>query len=140
MDKLKHPEYRAHLERITFVENMYFGDVVKKYDSPTTYFYMDPPYWKTENYYSNHDFDRDDHERLANILKGVKGKFALSYYEFKQLREWFPEEEFGVDKNGQMMMFQPTKYKWARETFKKAAAAKKDGTQNEGIELLIMNY
>ena len=47
---------------------------------------------------------------------------------------------FGVDKKGQMFMFQPTIYKWARQTFKKAAAAKKDGTQNEGIELLIMNY
>jgi site-specific DNA-adenine methylase len=140
MDKLKHPEYRAHLERITFVENMDFQKVVEKYDSPTTYFYMDPPYWKTENYYSNHDFDRNDHERLANTLKGIKGKFSLSYYEFKQLHDWFPEEGFGVDKKGQMFMFQPTIYKWARQTFKKAAAAKKDGTQNEGIELLIMNY
>jgi len=37
-------------------------------------------------------------------------------------------------------MFEPTGFKWAKETFKKAAAAKKDGTQNEGIELLIMNY
>ena len=34
-----------------------------------TYYYVDPPYWKTENYYSNHDFDRADHERLAECLK-----------------------------------------------------------------------
>ena len=37
-------------------------------------------------------------------------------------------------------MFHTSEYKWERQTFKKAAAAKKDGTQNEGIELLIMNY
>jgi len=140
MDKLKHPEYRAHLDRITFVENMDFQKVVEKYDSPKTYFYMDPPYWKTENYYSNHDFDSNDHERLANTLKGIQGKFSLSYYEFKQLHEWFPENGVGVGKNGQLLMFEPTGFKWAKETFKKAAAAKKDGTQNEGIELLIMNY
>lgn len=124
MDKLKHPKYREHFDKITFVENMDFKEVVKKYDSPKTYFYMDPPYWKTENYYSNHDFDREDHERLADTLQQIKGKFSLSYYHFSLLEKWFPSD----------------KYKWEQKDFKKAAAAKKDGTQNIGTELLIMNY
>jgi hypothetical protein len=71
-------------------------------------------------------------------LRNIKGRFSLSYYEFKQLHEWFPEEGVSVDENGQYMLFQPSGYKWERKAFKKAAAAKKDGTQNEGIELLIM--
>lgn len=124
MDKLKNPKYREHFDKIKFVENLDFEDVVKKYDSPTTYFYMDPPYWKTENYYSNHDFDVSDHERLANTLKSIQGKFSLSYYDFPTLSKWFPKDEF----------------KWEQKNFKKAASAKKDGTQNEGTELLIMNY
>ena len=124
MDKLKNPKYREHLNRITFVENMDFQDVVEKYDSPTTYFYMDPPYYKTEDYYSNHIFTIQTHERLATCLKNVKGKFGLSYYDFEKLSEWFPKND----------------YRWEQKTFKKAAAAKKDGTQNEGTELLIMNY
>ena len=124
MDKLKNPKYREHIDRITFVENMDFQEVVEKYDSPTTYFYMDPPYFKTENYYSNHIFNIDTHARLATCLQNVKGKFGLSYYEFPQLLEWFPKLQ----------------YKWEEKSYKKAAAAKKDGTQNEGIELLIMNY
>lgn len=124
MDKLKNPKYREHFDKITFVENMDFKDVVEKYDSEKTYFYMDPPYWKTENYYSNHDFDANDHERLATCILNIKGKFGLSYYEFPKLSEWFPKET----------------YKWEQKNFKKAAAAKKDGTQNEGTELLIMNY
>ena len=37
-------------------------------------------------------------------------------------------------------MFNQKFFHWERQTFKKAAAAKKDGTQNEGIEVLIMNY
>ena len=124
MDKLKHPEYRLHLDRITFVENMDFCDVIKKYDSPTTYFYLDPPYWKTENYYSNHEFNREDHKRLEECLNYVKGRFSLSYYDFPELQNMYPKDL----------------YIWEQKNFKKAAAAKKDGTQNEGTELLIMNY
>ena len=124
MDKLKHPEYRKHFDKITFVENLDFENVVEKYDSPTTYFYMDPPYYSTENYYSNHIFTKHTHIRLANVLLNVKGKFGLSYYEFPELNEWFPKDKF----------------RWESKNFKKAAAAKKDGTQNEGTELLIMNY
>lgn len=124
MDKLKHPKYREHLDKITFVENMDFQEVVEKYDSPTTYFYMDPPYYKTENYYSNHIFTIETHQRLATCLQNMQGRFGLSYYDFPQLSEWFPKET----------------YVWKEKAYKKAAAAKKDGTQNEGIELLIMNY
>ena len=139
MDKLKHPEYRKHFDRITFVESMDFQDVVEKYDSPTTYFYMDPPYYLTENYYSNHIFTRETHERLAVTLKNIKGRFGLSYYEFPQLKEWFPEDGIALGEDRQYTMFN-SNYKWIRKSFKKAAAAKKDGTQNEGIELLITNY
>jgi DNA adenine methylase len=123
-DKLMKPDWVEHFLKITHVENMDFADVIKKYDSPNTYFYVDPPYWKTENYYSNHDFDREDHERLANVLKSMEGKFSLSYYDFEILHEWFPENN----------------YTWAKKEFAKAAAAKKGTKQNMGEELLIMNY
>jgi DNA adenine methylase len=113
-----------HFIKITDVENMDFAEVITKYDGPNTYFYTDPPYWKTENYYSNHDFDSADHERLANCLKNIEGEFGLSYYTFDKLVEWFPKDKF----------------RWESKNFKKAASAKKDGTQNEGTELLIMNY
>jgi DNA adenine methylase len=125
-NKLKKPEWQKMFERIDFVENTDFEEVIKKYDSPKTYFYTDPPYYIVGEgtYYSNHDFDRQDHERLANTLKEVKGKFSLSYYDFELLREWFPEEQ----------------YTWVKKEFAKAAAAKKGTKQNMGEELLIMNY
>ena len=123
-NKLMKPDWIEHFLKITEVENMDFADVIEKYDSPTTYIYLDPPYWKTENYYSNHDFDRGDHERLANVLNNVQGKFSLSYYDFDLLHEWFPEDQ----------------YTWVRKEFAKAAAAKKGTKQNMGEELLIMNY
>jgi DNA adenine methylase len=123
-DKLSKPDWVEHFLAITHVENLDFADVITKYDSPTTYFYVDPPYFKTENYYSNHDFDREDHERLANSLKSMEGKFSLSYYDFPLLSEWFPKDQ----------------YVWEMKEFAKAAAAKKGKTQNMGEELLIMNY
>ena len=123
-DKLSKPDWVEHFLRITHVENLDFQEVIQKYDSPSTYIYLDPPYWKTENYYNNHDFDREDHERLANVLNNVEGKFSLSYYDFELLHTWYPENMF----------------RWERKEFANAAAAKKGVKQNMGEELLILNY
>jgi DNA adenine methylase len=124
-NKLKNPKWQRMFESITNVENMDFQQVIEKYDSPKTYFYTDPPYFIVGegSYYSNHEFGRNDHERLANTLKNIEGKFSLSYYEFDLLNEWFPK----------------TDYRWESKDFVKAAAAKKGKTQNVGTELLIMN-
>jgi DNA adenine methylase len=125
-NKLKKPEWQKMFERINFVENADFQQVIEKYDNPTTYFYVDPPYYIVGegSYYSNHDFGRDDHERLANVLQQIQGKFSLSYYYFDKLEEWFPKD----------------KYRWESKEFAKAAGAKKGGKQSIGEELLIMNY
>ena len=122
--RLKNPAVIEKLNKITNVENMDCEEVIKKYDSPKTYFYVDPPYWKTENYYSLHDFDTDDHKRLADVLKNIAGRFSLSYYDFEQLHDWFPEDE----------------YEWELKDFVKPASAQKGKSQNKGTELLIMNY
>ena len=118
----RYAEFQKKLKRINFVKNMDYSEVIKKYDSPTTYFYVDPPYWKTENYYSKHDFDRDDHEKLCTQLKTIKGKFGLSYYDFDKLNEWLPEDE----------------YTWNKREFTKQAGTKKDGSRDKGEELLII--
>jgi len=123
-DKLSKPDWVEHFNKISHFRLGDFENVINEFDSPTTYFYVDPPYWKTENYYSNHDFDRDDHERLAKVLTSIKGKFSLSYYDFELLSLWYPKET----------------YTWEMKEFAKAAAAKKGVLQNMGQELLIMNY
>ena len=123
-DKLTNPKWQAYFDKITMTENLDFQKVIEKYDSPTTYFYCDPPYYKTEDYYANHQFGIETHERLASTLKSIKGKFSLSYYDFTQLSEWFPKDE----------------YRWEMKEFAKAAMAKPGQAQTKGQELLIMNY
>ena len=124
VNKLKNPKWQKYFDKITICENLDFEDVIKKYDSEKTYFYCDPPYYKTEKYYANHEFGLETHERLADSLKSITGKFSLSYYYFDQLDEWFLREE----------------YRWQSKEFTKAAMAKAGKSQTVGVELLIMNY
>jgi DNA adenine methylase len=122
--KLVDKKWQKHFDKITFCESSDFEEVIKKYDSPKTYFYCDPPYFKTENYYANHEFGINTHQRLAETLKSIQGKFSLSYYHFENLDEWFPKDE----------------YIWESKEFSKAAMAKSGKSQTKGVELLIMNY
>lgn len=125
-NKLKHSNWQKMFESITHFENLDFEEVIKKYDSDKTYIYADPPYWIVGegNYYSNHQFSREDHKRLTNTLKSIKGRFSLSYYYFDLLEEWLPKSD----------------YKWEEKEFNKSAMAKSGESQKKGTELLIMNY
>ena len=56
-----------------------FETIFQRYDSPNTHFYLDPPYFFTEDYYPGNIFLRKDHARLAAILLGAQGLWLLSY-------------------------------------------------------------
>jgi DNA adenine methylase len=65
------------------IENSPAIDVIQRYDSEETLFYCDPPYphgSRTDiNAYANEMTD-DQHRELAEVLRKVKGKVALSSY------------------------------------------------------------
>lgn len=124
MDKLNNPKWIKYIDKITNIENLDFEECTKKYDGTKTYNYNDPPYYNTEKYYSKHDFGKSDHERLADTLKSMEGKFSLSYYDFPDLSVWFPKD----------------KYNWQSKDFAKASMASAGKKQTTGTELLIMNY
>lgn len=123
-NKLNNPKFFNHFDKITHVCHGDFQDVVEEFDSPTTYFYLDPPYWKTEDYYSNQDFDREDHERLAEVLSNIEGKYSLSYYHFDLLEEMYDRDT----------------HRWVNKEYAKSAGAVAGKKQSKGNELLIMNY
>lgn len=78
------------------IENKDFEELIKLYDRKDTFFYLDPPYYGTEAYYDWEDlplFTPEDHIRLNDILKNVKGKFLLSYNDSDFIRELYKDFE-----------------------------------------------
>ncbi|MBC5743528.1 DNA adenine methylase [Lachnospiraceae bacterium MD308] len=70
------------------IENLDFQKLIKNYDKTDAMFYLDPPYYKTEKYYPDR-FMPEDHERLKEVLEGLKGKFILSYNDCTYIRNLY---------------------------------------------------
>lgn len=70
------------------VENQDFETLIKHYDRPDTFFYLDPPYFSTEDMYEV-GFGWEDHVRLRDTLKSIKGKFLLSYNDCEEIRKLY---------------------------------------------------
>ena len=126
--KLTNKKILTSLKSIYAVENKDCVEVIKKYDAPDAFFYIDPPYFKKEFYYTS-DFSRGKHAELAALLSDIKGRFALSYYDFPELK----------------MLYPPEKFRWHRRNVYKSSATRsgKDADYkniSSATEILIMNY
>lgn len=76
------------------IENRDALDVVRDFDSPTTTFYLDPPYpgdkrpWSLNAY--RHEIDDDHHEKMVDVVRQVDGAVVLSGYDtdlYRPLRD-----------------------------------------------------
>jgi DNA adenine methylase len=116
------------LQKVEAFECLDFEDHINKYDSKETLFYLDPPYFSTEfQYYRGAEhFGREGHQRLADVLKNIEGKFILSYYDFE-----------GLD-----VMYPKNKFRWEEKSFTRASTTISNQTleEKQGHEILIMNY
>ena len=110
-------KYNERLKH-TIILNKDCLQVVKKYDSPNTFFYLDPPYENSNNLYK-HDFV--DLNELFNLLNNIKGLFLLSYNNSDQAKILFKNYNIKVIK---------TKYSKSNE----------GGQHHVKKELLISNY
>jgi Site-specific DNA methylase len=85
-----------------------FEEVIRRYDSEDTFFYLDPPYYGAELYYDA-NFTEEDHKRLLSLLKQVRGKWLLSGYsnelyenelkEFNRLEFQAVKHSYGLTQN-----------------------------------------
>lgn len=64
------------------IENLDFREIIKGYDRPETFFYLDPPYVlstrKGKAY--RHEMTDEDHRDLVELILTIKGKALLSGY------------------------------------------------------------
>jgi len=76
-------------ERLKHVqlECLPYERILKKYDRPTTFFYLDPPYFNRPHYKFN--FKEKDYVEMAERLKNLEGKFLLSLNDTPETRRIF---------------------------------------------------
>ena len=80
-------ELHERLAAVT-IESLDWADFLPRYDRPGTLFYLDPPYWGCEKEYGE-GFQRADFEQLAEVLKGLQGRFILSINDVPDIRRTF---------------------------------------------------
>jgi DNA adenine methylase len=81
----------AYKERMknTTIKHQGYEATIRQYDSPSTFFYLDPPYYNAsrESYEGmNENFDWD---KFAQVVKGIKGKWILSSNPDAYVRQLF---------------------------------------------------
>jgi len=80
LQKKYNTELTPYKEKLTGVVilNKDYKEVIRKYDSKDTFFYLDPPYEvaiKKGGYYVHSDIDLDE---MSLLLSKIKGKFLMS--------------------------------------------------------------
>jgi len=87
------PEYKKLLSHATITQKDY-KYILKKYDSPTTFFFIDPPYEITDKRaYKNIIIN---YEELRDVLRTLKGWFLLTLNDSPYIRKVF--KEFNIQK------------------------------------------
>jgi len=114
---LKNLKYYKQMLKGVKISNKDYIDIILKYDSPETFFFIDPPYENTHvNFYAT-PVDID-YEVMAFLLQNINGKFLLTINDSPNIRKVF--KGFKIKKIG-------VKTTW----YNKKELRK---------ELLIMNY
>jgi len=83
--------YRDKLINVV-IENRDALQLIREYDKPDAFVYLDPPY-AIPNVKTLYQYVMDDaqHKELAEILKGLKGKFLMSYNDGPFIRDLYKD-------------------------------------------------
>ncbi len=88
LERLPQLIHNAHkrLERVQ-IECLPYEEVLRRYDRPTTLFYLDPPYFRRKLY--RYNLEDADFAKLAERLADLRGKFVLSLNDVPEVRALF---------------------------------------------------
>ena len=64
-----------------------YEEVLTRYDRPTTFFYLDPPYYGVKLY--RHNLEREEFPILRDRLKRLTGRFLMSLNDTPEVRDIF---------------------------------------------------
>ena len=82
----------------TVIENQDFEVLIKHYDRPDSFFYLDPPYYTSEYVYGC-GFTWEDHLRLHRALSEAQGQWLISYNDCPEIRELYGDfNQFGFSR------------------------------------------
>lgn len=82
--------------RLIQIENDDAFEILKVYDDPQTFFYVDPPYvmdTRSGGKAYRYEMTNDEHRRLAEVLHGCKAKVMVSGYKGNLYDEIFADWE-----------------------------------------------
>ncbi len=87
-----HTDFSLYQDRLkdVIVRNQDYKSIIDEFDSPDTFFYMDPPYEGSNKTVSGAYKDIDPLE-IYNSLKDIKGRFMLSYNDSDKIRDIFKD-------------------------------------------------
>jgi DNA adenine methylase len=104
------------------IDDLDFADCIRRYDSPVTHFYCDPPYIACERYYDATQFGETQHRQLAELLHEIQGTAAVSYYPHPMIDELYGD--------------------WRRITWEVGPprVSARHKTRHAATELLLCNY
>jgi DNA adenine methylase len=74
------------------IESLPYQEILRRYDRPTTLFYLDPPYFGRKLYRFN--FSDADFTELERRLRNLRGKFVLSLNDLPEIRKLFSRFRF----------------------------------------------
>ena len=113
-------------DRILWVElrQMDLCEFIRLYDSPSTFFYVDPPYLLDTRVAGGYNVEmtEDDHLRLLCLLRDIEGKFMLCGYDHELYSH--TEQECG----------------WNRVEFQVSKSSSSSNTKPVATEILWRNY
>lgn len=83
--------YKKKLEGV-HIFNLDYRKIIKKFDTPSTFFFLDPPYENTDPKWGYaEDKDTFDFNELKKTLKKIKGKFLMTINDSPAMRELFKD-------------------------------------------------
>jgi DNA adenine methylase len=82
--------------RNVLIEQRDFAEILARYDSAETFFYLDPPYVHFQANGRYTALAEDRREQLFTLLAGLKGKFLMSFDDCAEVRELSRRHGFKV--------------------------------------------